>query len=156
MSQQRTGFIVASHQGPTWDMEAGRPATFKLLSDYTGGGIAIFEEIVPPLAGTPLHIHRTSDEAIYVVSGQFSVRLGETTHLAWAGSWIFVPLGTIRGWRNSGAFDGRMFYIFSPAAGARAFDEMRHRGKPIPEIAPAVRDEILAQHGFEFVADQWE
>src|SRR5450631_4532685 len=102
MTQQTAGFIVASHEGPTWDMEAGRPATFKLLSDATGGGMAVFEEIVPPLMGTPLHIHRTSDEAIYVVSGQFSVRLGDKTHLASAGSWIFIPIGAIHGWRNSG------------------------------------------------------
>jgi hypothetical protein len=30
-------------------MEAGRPATFKVLSDETGGGMAVIEEIVPPL-----------------------------------------------------------------------------------------------------------
>ncbi len=155
MPQKKTGFIVASHEGPTWDMEAGRPATFKLLSDDTGGGMAIFEEIVPPGMGTPLHIHTTSDEAIFVFSGQFSMRLGEKTHTVSAGSWTFIPLGSVHGWRNSGAENGRMFYIFSPGAGARAFEEMRHQGMPLPDIAPSVRDEIFIRHGYEFVTWNW-
>jgi quercetin dioxygenase-like cupin family protein len=156
MQPHTAGFIVASHEGPTWDMEVGRPATFKLLSDQTGGRMGVFEETVPPLMGTPLHIHHTSDEAIYIVSGQFSVRLGERTHAASAGSWIFIPLGSVHGWRNSGTEDGRMFYIFSPAAGARPFEEMRLQHTPLPDITPAVRDEIFARHGHEMVAFEWE
>jgi quercetin dioxygenase-like cupin family protein len=70
---------------------------FKLLSDQTEGRLAVFEEIVPPRLGTPLHIHQTSDEAIYVVSGQFSSGWGETTHAALAGSWIFIPMGSVHG-----------------------------------------------------------
>ena len=58
-------------------MEPGRPAAFKLMCEETGGNIAVFEEVVPPGGGTPLHIHRTSDEVIYVVSGEFAFRLGE-------------------------------------------------------------------------------
>jgi quercetin dioxygenase-like cupin family protein len=109
VSTAKTGFIVGSKEGPTWDMDIGRPAAFKLLSDQTGGNIAVFEKIVPPQMGTPLHIHRTSDEVIYLRSGQFSVRLGQTTHVAQADSWIFIPRGSVHGWRNSGAEDGRMF-----------------------------------------------
>jgi hypothetical protein len=72
LTSNTAAFIVASHEGPTWDREVGRPAVFKLLSDQTEGRLAVFEEIVPPRLGTPLHIHQISDEAIYVVSGQFS------------------------------------------------------------------------------------
>ena len=60
-----------------WDMEPGRPAAFKLMCDETGGKVAAFEEVVPPGGGTPLHIHRTSDEVIYVVSGEFAFQLGD-------------------------------------------------------------------------------
>lgn len=150
------GFIVASNEGPTWDMEVGRPATFKVLSDHTGGKMAAFEEIVPPLMGTPLHIHRTSDELIFIVSGQFSVRLGEKTQTASTGAWIFIPMGSVHGWRNSGTQDGRMFYIFSPATGARPFEDMRHQGKPLPDIDPDILGEIFAKHGHEIVAMEWE
>lgn len=90
MSVDAVGLIVASHEGPRWNMEVGRPAVFKLLSEQTSGRIAVLEEIVPPGMGTPLHLHRTSDEVIYVLSGQFSVRLGEKTQTVSADSWIFI------------------------------------------------------------------
>jgi quercetin dioxygenase-like cupin family protein len=156
VSSARVGFIVAPHEGPTWAMDVGRSSIFKLLSDQTGGEIAVFEEIAPPQTRTPLHIHRTGDEVIYVLCGQFSVRLGEKTNIAFADSWIFVPRGSVHGWRNSGAQDGRMFCIFTPAAGARALEEMRHQAAPLRDINPSVRDKIFAQHEFEVVTREWD
>ena len=156
MPDNPNGFIVASHEGPTWDMEVGRPAVFKLLSDRTGGKIAVFEEIVPSGMGTPLHIHHTADEVIYVVSGEFSVRLGETTRTASAGSWIFIPLGSVHGWRNASPENGRVFFIFAPGAGAVAFEEMRYQGMPLPDIDPKVSSEIFERNGYEFITWEWE
>jgi hypothetical protein len=36
--------------------------------------------------------------------------------------------------------------------GARAFEEVRHKGMPLPEVRPGVRDDILARHGSEFIS----
>jgi hypothetical protein len=41
--------------------------TFKLLSEQTAGSVSVFEQVVPIGAGTPLHIHRTSDEVIHLL-----------------------------------------------------------------------------------------
>ena len=150
------GYVVASAEGPIWDMEPGRPAAFKLLSEQTGGKIAVFEEVVPPGGGTPLHIHRTSDEVIYVLSGEFTFRLGKNTERVLGGSWVFIPLGSVHGWRNSGNADGRVFFIFTPGAGAKAFEEMSLQGIPLPEIDPAIRDETFQRHGYEFITWDWE
>lgn len=150
------GYVVASGEGPVWDMEPGRPAFFKLLSDATGERIAVFEEIVPPGAGTPLHVHRTSDEVLFIISGEFTFRLGDETKRVSAGAWVFVPLGTLHGWRNSGTEDGRAAFIFTPGAGAKAFEEMRLQGKPIPDIEPSVREAIFQRHGYEFVTADWD
>lgn len=149
------GFVVGPSEGPAWDMETGRPAIFKLLSEETGGKIAIFEEVVPAGMGTPLHIHHTSDEVLYVLSGEFTFRLGEVTKQVASGSWIFVPLGSVHGWRNSGGSDARIFFIFTPGAGAKAFEEMRLEGVPLPDIADDRRDEIFQRHGFEFITWEW-
>jgi quercetin dioxygenase-like cupin family protein len=156
MPPNPNGFIVASHEGPTWDMEVGRPTIFKLLSDQSGGKIAIFEEVVPPGMGTPLHSHRTADEVIYIVSGEFSVRLGEVSRAASAGSWIFIPLGLAHGWRNCGSDEGRAFFIFTPGAGAVAFEEMRHQGIPLPDIDPKVSSDIFERNGYEFITWEWD
>ena len=45
MAVEPKGYVVASNEGPVWDMETGRPAAFKLLSEHTGGKIAVFEEV---------------------------------------------------------------------------------------------------------------
>jgi quercetin dioxygenase-like cupin family protein len=156
MKSASEGYVVASHEGPAWDMESGRPATFKLLSNDTGGKVAVFEEVVPPSAGTPLHIHHTSDEVLYVLSGEFTVRLGERSHRVSTGAWVFIPLGSVHGWRNSGSRDGRMFFVFTPGVGAEAFEEMRLEGKHLPEIDPATRDAIFARHGYEFITWDWD
>lgn len=155
MSTNSRGYAVAPTEGPSWDMEPGRPAVFKLLSEETGEKIAVFEEIVPPGAGTPLHIHRTSDEVIHVQSGEFTFRLGEEAKIVTSGSWVFIPLGSVHGWRNSGTEDGRVSFIFTPGAGAKAFEEMRFQGIPLPDIDPAIRSEIFERHGYEFITWEW-
>jgi quercetin dioxygenase-like cupin family protein len=155
MSANPKGYAVTSTEGPSWDMEPGRPAVFKLLSAATGDKIAVFEEVVPPGQGTPLHIHRTSDEVIYVLSGEFTFRLGDDQKQLTAGAWVFIPLGSVHGWRNSGTEDGRVFFIFTPGLGAKAFEEMRLQEIPLPDIDPAIRDEIFVRNGYEFITWDW-
>jgi quercetin dioxygenase-like cupin family protein len=103
------GYVVAPEEGLVGDMEPGRPTTFKLLPAETGGNVAVFEEFAPQGGGTPLHIYRSSDEVIYVASGDFVSRLGEETRQVSSGSWVFIPLGSVHGWRDSGRGYGRVF-----------------------------------------------
>jgi quercetin dioxygenase-like cupin family protein len=126
-------------------MAPGRLAIFKLLCDQTGGSIAIFEEVLPPGSGTPLHIH----------SGEFIVRFGTETKPAGEGAWIFIPRGLLHGWRNIGDADGRAFFIFTPGGGAKTVEEMRFLGKFARDIDPADRDEIWTRNGTEFVTQDW-
>ena len=76
MATHTQGYIVAPEHGQVWDMEPGRPTTFKLLSEQTDDSVAVFEEVVPVGGGTPLHIHHTSDEVIYVLGGNLLSRSG--------------------------------------------------------------------------------
>jgi quercetin dioxygenase-like cupin family protein len=155
MSATATGYIATRTDGEVWDMAPGRPAIFKLLCDQTGGSIAVFEEVLPPGSGTPLHIHHTSDEVIHVCSGEFIVRLGEKTMRVGEGDWIFIPRGLLHGWRNVGSVDGRAFFIFTPCDGGKTVEEMRFLGKFAIDIAPAERDEIWKRNGTEFVTRDW-
>jgi hypothetical protein len=45
--------------------------------------------------------------------------------------------------------------IFTPAAGAVAFEEMRLQGKRVPDIDPSIRDEIFDRNGYEFITRDW-
>jgi quercetin dioxygenase-like cupin family protein len=116
------GLIIFPGQGPVWEMETGRPTTFKLLSDQTQGSIAIFEEIVPVGSGTPLHIHPESDEVIHILSGAFTFKIGAQVMKADADTWVFIPRGTAHAWKNTGSEVGRAFYIFAPAESAKFFE----------------------------------
>jgi quercetin dioxygenase-like cupin family protein len=156
METNTPGYTVAPDQGPVWEMEVGRPATFKLLSEQTGGNVAVFEEVVPAGGGTPLHIHRTSDEVIYVLAGEFTFKLGEQLRNGGPGTWVFIPRGTMHAWKNSGGAAGRAFYIFAPAEGAKVFEEMRHLQVPFTSIDPATVETLCQRYGYELVSFDWE
>jgi quercetin dioxygenase-like cupin family protein len=149
------GRIVAPDQGSVWEMEAGRPITFKLPSEQTGDRVAVFEEVAPAGKGTPLHIHHTSDEVIYILAGTFTVKLGEHVATGGPGTWVFVPRGTRHGWKNSGVATGRAFFILTPAEGAKPFEELRHMQVPITAIDPATFKAISQQYGNELVTFDW-
>jgi quercetin dioxygenase-like cupin family protein len=155
VSEASNGYIATGTDGQVWDMAPGRPAIFKLLCDQTNGSIAIFEEVLPPGSGTPLHIHHTSDEVIHIHSGNFVVRLGDEKRPAGEGDWIFIPRGLRHAWRNTGTAVGRAFFIFTPGAGAKTVEEMRFLGKFALDITPEERDEIWKRHGTEFITRDW-
>ena len=147
--------IVPDGVGERWEMEPGRPATFRVLSSQTGGAAAVFEERVPPGAGTPLHIHHTSDELILVRSGSFRFRTGESSADVGPNGWVFIPRGLVHAWRNVGTEDGELSFVFTPGDGAVCFEELRTHEKPIPEIAEDVLIATFSRSGYELVSFDW-
>jgi quercetin dioxygenase-like cupin family protein len=109
--------IVPPQQGPVWDMEPGRPTTFRLLRKQTNNSVALFEEVVPAGSGTPLHIHHTSDEMIYVLEGGFTFKLGEHVTDGGDGTLVFIPRGTAHAWRNSAKPSGTSNVYVHPRGG---------------------------------------
>jgi quercetin dioxygenase-like cupin family protein len=104
---------------------------------------------------TALHLHRTSDEVIHIVSGEFTVRLGEVSQRVSAGAWVFVPDGTAHGWRNSGTEDGRAFFIFTPGDAARTFKEIWHEDEYTHEINQPKRELYFERYGMELIGQEW-
>jgi hypothetical protein len=47
----------------------------------------------PSAPGTPLHIHRATDEAFYVLEGTFGFQVGDRTLEVPVGTFVFVPRG---------------------------------------------------------------
>jgi quercetin dioxygenase-like cupin family protein len=96
--------------------DRGAVAHIKADAAATGGAFALVESV--PAAGEPglpAHVHRRSDEALYVLEGRVRVRLGDTTSEAGAGTFIFVPRGTIHAFANAGAAPARVLVLFVPA-----------------------------------------
>ena len=57
----------------------GMLATFKAVSEETGGEYSLYELTVPPQLGAPPHIHHRETEAYYVLDGEIEVLYGEHT-----------------------------------------------------------------------------
>lgn len=67
----------------------------------TGGAMTLIESTAD--GGAPLHVHTREDEAFYVVAGTISVRIGDETHEAPAGSFVWLPRGIPHAWDVVGA-----------------------------------------------------
>src|SRR5262249_5332128 len=102
------------------------------------------------------HIHHTSDEVIYILTGAFTFKLGEQVAEGGSGTWVFIPRGTVHAWKNSGDAAGRAFYIFTPAEGAKVFAELRPLQVPVTAIDPATFETLCRRYGYELVAFDWE
>lgn len=63
----------------------------------------------PPRPIAPLHLHRSDDEAWYVLEGTLHVRVGDETVEARAGAGVFVQRGTPHTYWNPGP--GRVRYL---------------------------------------------
>ena len=63
----------------------------KASKHSTGGTLSVFETTIA--AGPPLHVHDHEDECFYVLEGELSVRCGDDSLRAPAGSFVFLPRG---------------------------------------------------------------
>lgn len=78
----------------------------------------------PEVTGTPLHIHRVTDEAFYVLEGTFGFRVGEETVEAAAGSFVFAPKGIEHAYWNLGPVPAKMLITISPPGFERYFEDL--------------------------------
>lgn len=110
--------------------------TFKATAENTGGTLTLMEATMPPSGapqgGTPPHIHHRRDQAFYVLEGEIEITDGERAFVAGAGSFLFVPRGTVYTSRNAGTGTARMLGIALPA-GAEGF--LREVGQPAGQPA---------------------
>ena len=59
---------------------------------HTDGALAVWEGGIPPhTSGPPLHVHANEDEALYVLEGEVTIRTGDATTTAAAGSFVWLP-----------------------------------------------------------------
>lgn len=115
--------------------------TLKLTGEQTRGSIGMFEGTSPPGVGPPRHIHRSSDELFYVLSGQFLFLAGELLTEASPGSLIFIPRGTVHAVKALGSEPGRVLTAFVPGGPERSFEEFGR----LP------RDVVAEKYDSEFV-----
>jgi len=91
----------------------------------------------PPQVGPPPHIHHTQDETFYVLEGEMEFVTEErtTTTRATAGSFVHIPKGMLRAYKNVGNGPARAIVLFTPGGFEGFFEEM---GEPVtdPSMPP--------------------
>lgn len=92
----------------------GDTVMFKALASQTNGAYSLFETTTPPGAGTPPHYQRDEDEAFFVLEGEYTFLHGEEQKVVTAGSFVFVPRGTMHMFTNTGDLPARMLIITTP------------------------------------------
>jgi len=69
----------------------GALAEIKATAADTGGLMSIVEVTEPPGSEAPLHVHHRDDEGFWVLDGEVTFYVGDTTIEASAGDYVFGP-----------------------------------------------------------------
>jgi quercetin dioxygenase-like cupin family protein len=91
----------------------GSLAVIKATAADTGGQMTIVEVTEPPGAEAPTHVHGREDEGFWVLDGDVTFRVGDTTIEASTGDYAFGPRGIPHSYRV-GAAGCRMLFICTP------------------------------------------
>jgi mannose-6-phosphate isomerase-like protein (cupin superfamily) len=84
----------------------------------------MFESSFPPGTGMPfLHLHRSYEEAFYVLEGEVQFQLGSDEEHAGPGSAILIPAGVPHCFRNVGSGDVRWLVVTAPAEAVTLIEE---------------------------------
>jgi mannose-6-phosphate isomerase-like protein (cupin superfamily) len=100
----------------------------------------------PPRWIAPLHLHRSDDEAWYVLEGTLCVRVGNEVVEANAGSAVFVPRGTAHTYWNPGP--GRVRYLLVMTSNIYSLIQDIHG---MTERSPALLKAVFEQHNSELL-----
>ena len=125
--------------------DRGAIVTLKATGTDTGGNFSVVESAPDPGApGLPLHRHRRSDEALYVLEGDVTVRVGGRRWSLAAGSFVCIPRGTAHRFWNPGPGPARVLIIFAPAGVERFLEETAaafaaSAGQPDPGLLREIR-----------------
>ena len=102
---------------------AGLTILLRVPSEASGGAFSLFEE-VPPLADTPLHVHRDEDELFYVLEGQHVYRVGDEEYTVGPGGLVFAPRGIPHAQRRVVSGEGRQLVVTTPGGFEGFFREL--------------------------------
>jgi quercetin dioxygenase-like cupin family protein len=138
----------------------GALAEIKATAADTGGQMTIVEVTEPAGAEAPLHVHHRDDEGFWVLEGDVTFEVGDTTIEASAGDYVFGPRDIPHRF-TVGDHGCRMLFILVPGGiegVIRATSEPApSRTLPPPPTAEPTPNEIeglkaiVKEHGYELL-----
>ena len=101
----------------------GRDLIFKVTGEDTAGAFDLFTVDVAPLSGPPLHVHHVQEEAIFVLKGQFKVKVGEEIFRASEGGFVYMPKQVPHAFFNLTEEVGQVIVVYTPGGGHKFYEE---------------------------------
>ncbi len=134
--------------------------TIRVSTSEGQDGISVLEHRVPYGFSPPLHLHRTEDEVLHVLAGEFRVKVKEQEQRLRAGDILLVPKGVPHTYRVESTQGGHCLTITVRGdfeRFVRAVSRPAERpelpvpaGPPSAEAIQALRV-AAAKYGIEFV-----
>ena len=116
---------------------------FLATGDDTNGKYALWEAIVPPGGGPPLHVHSREEEGFYILEGEITFTIGDNRVVARAGMFANMPVGTPHSFKNESGRPAKMLISVAPGGLEKMFFEF---AVPLPEgsttALPPTKEEI--------------
>ena len=115
-------------------------AEIKATAADTGGRMTIVEITEPPGAEAPLHVHHREDEGFWILEGDVTFEVGDTTIEAHAGDYAFGPRDIPHRY-TVGDAGCRMLFICTPGGFENLIVDMSEPARsrtlpPAPEGPP--------------------
>ncbi|WP_162996611.1 cupin domain-containing protein [Mucilaginibacter celer] len=85
-----------------------------------GGNLSIIEQQIPYKAGVALNLCNNHDKVVYVIEGRFRFFAGGRYYDAEKGASLFIPKGTLHGYKNPAPQTGKVLVTLTPG-GANGF-----------------------------------
>jgi quercetin dioxygenase-like cupin family protein len=139
-------FVLRPGEGRSIDL-GGFRMSVKATHEDTGGAFTLLEADEPPGFGPPLHVHRDTAEAFYVLEGAYILFIEAREYACPAGSFIFIPAGIEHGFRV-GKVASRKLNFYTPAAMVGYFDDLSAAIKT-GRVEPDALAEIALKYGME-------
>ena len=123
--------------------------TVKAEAKDTAGAFTLLEATEPPNFGPPMHIHRHSAEAFYVLEGEYIIFIDQQEIRCPAGSFVYIPAGAVHGFRVGGIASKKL-NLYVPEAMIGYFDELAASIES-GAVDDARLTEIALRYGMEVV-----
>jgi mannose-6-phosphate isomerase-like protein (cupin superfamily) len=121
----------------------------RVTAAQTGGAMGVWEDVVAPGEGPPLHIHTREDELFHVIEGRFRFWAGDECVSAEAGTTLVLPRGVPHRFENAGDAGGRLLVTVTPGGFENFFLDLERERAGTPAAAEAV----AARYGLIFLPD---